>query len=209
MRGGRDVAKGAARGRAPGGRDFRIISSGLRCATTTSAPPSSTLTPPPITAPPPTAGFDTLAAALYGLQRHVGQLATRLSVRDGPQESPPPSYMLYGLPGYGGIPALDLHGAGHVASAPLASSVVVHAEGSTSLSHPSTAVPITQIAFPHSPSPIPNLDDPSRTCCHTMATRTRWGAALPQALLPDLRRQGRSPGMAEQVRPLLPRQAHA
>ena len=130
-------------------------------ATTTSAPPSTAITPPPVTVPPTSAGFDTLAAAIYGLQRQMGQLATRLSVRDGPRESPPPSSMPYGLPGFGGLPAHGLHGAGPVASAPPASAVVVHTEGSTQLPHPSTAVPITQIAFPHSPSPIPNLDDQS------------------------------------------------
>ena len=128
-------------------------------ATTSSVPPSTVLTPPPVTAPPTSASFDTLAAAIYGLQRQMGQLATRLSIRDGPRESPPPSSMPYGLPGFGSISAHSLHGAGPVASAPPASVVVVHTKGASQLPHPSTAVPIMQITFPHSLSPIPNLDD--------------------------------------------------
>lgn len=71
----------------------------------------------------------------------MAEFSTRLSVVE---RNPPVSVAslsapspLYGLPGYGGIPP--------------STSVVVHT------SAPQLPIPITQISFPHSPSPIPAL----------------------------------------------------
>lgn len=68
----------------------------------------------------------------------MGAVATRLSDVEGRPSSStalPPTSFPYGMPGYGGIPPT--------------SSVVVHTTA------PQQPVPITQIAFPPSPSPIP------------------------------------------------------
>lgn len=99
----------------------------------------------------------------------MGQIATRLSVVEG---RPPPattaapatsSVPAYGIPGYGGLPppattaapatssvsAYGMPGYGGLPTAP-AASTIVHAVASRPLS-------ITEIAFPHSPSPIPTV----------------------------------------------------
>lgn len=72
----------------------------------------------------------------------MGQFATRLSAIEGKASAPSPSAgdaPLYGMPGYGGLSA-----------APPASSTVVHTVAGR-------GVPITQIQFPHSPSPLPGM----------------------------------------------------
>ena len=56
---------------------------------------------------------------------------------------PPAAYPTLGMPGYGGIPPQKP-----------SPSVVVHTEA------PHQSVPITQILFPHSPSPISNFQQP-------------------------------------------------
>jgi hypothetical protein len=96
----------------------------------------------------PTGTIDTLTAAIYGLQRQMGQFATRLSEMEahGPSSQGghrAPARPVYGMPGFGGI-----------TSAPPSSSIVVH---TTAASRP---VPITHINFPPSPSPVPSMGDP-------------------------------------------------
>ena len=66
--------------------------------------------------------------------------------------STPPSVPLYGMPGFGGILAI-----------PSTTPSVVHTTGG----NPPT--PITQIPFPHSPSPIPFLGGPSQGAVSTHA----------------------------------------
>ncbi|KAF0921012.1 hypothetical protein E2562_038000 [Oryza meyeriana var. granulata] len=67
------------------------------------------------------------------------------SPSSGSNSGPPPAPVSYGMLGYGGLP-----------SAPATTSVLVH----SAVNHhaiPSAPLPITQIPFPHSPSPIPDL----------------------------------------------------
>lgn len=87
------------------------------------------------------AAIDSLTTAIFGLQRQIGQFATRLSAVEGRSSPSPSEQTPYGLPGYGGIPAL-----------PASTSVIFH---TASISRP---IPITSIPFPHSPSPIPHID---------------------------------------------------
>ncbi|KAG8060620.1 hypothetical protein GUJ93_ZPchr0002g26558 [Zizania palustris] len=139
-----------------------------------SAPP-----PPPSSALPPSSGLptlsgalvtsapsasaiqaaatDVLANAIYDLQWQVSQIASCLPgtraggaggygpyVGAGPSSSPP---YLYGLPGYGVVP-----------SAPSTAAIIVHTTSATQV--PLQPVPITQIQFPPSLSPIPGYSDP-------------------------------------------------
>ncbi|CAN6204174.1 unnamed protein product [Urochloa humidicola] len=129
---------------------------------TTTAPTSAAAAPPPSSSAPPTtsaalvssapaatsvpvAAIDTLTTAIYGLQRQMGQVAARIFDLEGR----PPTDMggsmspLYGMPGYGGLPL-----------APATSSIVVHTSALN------RSVPIHQISFPHSPSPIPPFVEP-------------------------------------------------
>jgi hypothetical protein len=97
-----------------------------------SASPTSPGTPP-----------NTLTAAISGLQRQLGQMAARLSSMEDrlplpPPSGPPSSQLLYGMPGYGGLP-----------SASLTTSTIIHTAPST------RPIPIQPIPFPHSPSPLP------------------------------------------------------
>lgn len=62
--------------------------------------------------PPP----DTLTAAIYGLQRQLGNMVARLSSMEDrlplpPPSGPPPTQPLYDISGYGGLPSapLSLH----------------------------------------------------------------------------------------------------
>jgi len=122
----------------------------------------STTAPLPQTTAPPTTGDssspDPLTAAILGLQRQMGQFATRLSALEGwasssasgPSASGPhPASSPYGMPGYGGIPA-----------APTTGSVVIHTAASAEPQVPSAPLPINQIPFPHSPSPLPTFSSP-------------------------------------------------
>ncbi|XP_066355020.1 uncharacterized protein [Miscanthus floridulus] len=86
----------------------------------------------------------------------MGQFATRLSAMEGRTSPSPagpsslvsPSTALpYGLPGYGGIPPL-----------PTTDSAVVHTAAQGQQSGPPPMLPIHQIPFPHSPSPLPSFD---------------------------------------------------
>ena len=100
---------------------------------------------------------------MTAVNHHLADQAARLSALDGR-----PAFPQFGLLGFGGVPALP------AASAPVISEVAaVSAESavapppSVPLSSPavhgsrppapppSTGVPITQINFPHSPSPLP------------------------------------------------------
>jgi len=84
---------------------------------TTTAPPSTvvssshivttlSLPTPQLQSVEPTAeAFGHLAAAIYAMQRQIGDLSMRMSSVESRPPVPPMSYP-YGLPGYGGIPAL-------------------------------------------------------------------------------------------------------
>jgi hypothetical protein len=110
------------------------------------------------------------------LQRQLGTMAGRLSSMEDhllmPASSgPPPSQLLYGMPGYGGLP-----------SAPLTTSTIIHTAQST------RPLPIHSIPFPHSAitAPIPNV----LAAPPWPARRRRRGnrrAALLQAVVPDAR----------------------
>lgn len=94
----------------------------------------------------------------------MGQFATRLSAVEGHAPPPLPSTgaaPLYGMPGCGGLPA-----------APPSSSTVVHASSSRDL-------PITQIQFPHSPSPIPAAGA-SPSAGHTASEDETEGVDVPR-----------------------------
>lgn len=73
----------------------------------------------------PTAAIDTLTTAIYGLQRQMGQVATRLSAIEGHAPTSSGETPLYGMPGYGGVTA-----------APPAHSTVVHATALPDSDHP-------------------------------------------------------------------------
>ena len=105
--------------------------------------------------------LDTLTTAIYGLQRQMGQLATRMAGGDGrPGSSVHPQSLPFGMPGYGGLP-----------SAPSSGSAIVHP---TMASRP---VPITQISFPPSPSPLPA---PFNTPVYPAAGDPEDGGAVPR-----------------------------
>jgi hypothetical protein len=115
-------------------------------------PPSTTVEP---------SALDMLISSIYGPQRQMGSFATHLSTMEG-HASPsaagssflPPS-MPFGMPGYSAPPPLSS-----------TASTIMHTSAST---HP---LPIHQINFPHSPSPLPNLTGPP--------------PSLPQAHVPDV-----------------------
>ena len=90
--------------------------------TTSATPPSTAVTSavlvttaplavpqPPLTAIP-TDALNALTAAIYGLQRQMGEITTRMAaIESRPSFSAPP-FLSYGLPGYGGIPQLPATG---------------------------------------------------------------------------------------------------
>ena len=105
--------------------------------------------------------LDTLTTAIYGLQRQMGQLATRMAGGDGrPGSSVHPQSLPFGMPGYRGLP-----------SAPSSGSAIVHP---TMASRP---VPITQISFPPSPSLLPA---PFNTPVYPAAGDPEDGGAVPR-----------------------------
>lgn len=157
-------------------------------AATTAAPPIFTTAPAtttaaviattaPLTMPQdasPTEAFNALTAAIYGMQRQMGELSLRLVAVEGRPSSSASSFLPYGLPGYGGIPALP--GTGPVitdvsdvfSAAPFQQTLPAATAAVTTTTAvppfqppppPSTGVPITQISFPHSPSPVPSFSD--------------------------------------------------
>ena len=86
-------------------------------ATTTTTPTSAALVPtaPPAYSQPPSSpaspaeAFNALTAAIYGMQRQLGDLSLRVTALEG-RPSPSSQPFQYGLPGYGGIPALPASG---------------------------------------------------------------------------------------------------
>ena len=117
---------------------------------------------PPASPQTPQEAFNQLTAAIYGMQHQLGALAVRVTALEDRSPAPSAPLPLYGMPGYGGIPPLP------------ATEPVISALGTTPPFHnpyqpqrpqpqlpspppPSTAVPITQISFPPSPSPVPSL----------------------------------------------------
>lgn len=105
--------------------------------------------------------------AIHGLQRQLSHLATRVAGTEEASHmitgsSAPPSVPLYGMPGFGGILVI-----------PSTTPSVVHTTGGN---HPT---PITQIPFPHSPSPIPFLGGPSQGAASIHADHTD-GLGIPR-----------------------------
>jgi len=105
---------------------------------------------------------------LHDVALRVGTLEHRASTSAPPQlpytQSPllpysPPYQLPYGLPGYGGIPSLPSSGPliSEVLPTPSVEAAVVPTTGFAVSRPPQPRVPITQLAFPHSPSPIPSL----------------------------------------------------
>jgi len=103
------------------------------------------------------------------MQRQLGDLSIRVTTLESAAIASPRAPPIYGLPGYGGIPALP-------APATVAPSLGSSSGGVLNLSAPVMQtqqtslpnslppqqvsmpyVPITQISFPHSPLPIPPL----------------------------------------------------
>ncbi|XP_066375364.1 early nodulin-like protein 18 [Miscanthus floridulus] len=133
---------------------------------TTSAPivatTASLLSPTPAAPAFPTEAFNALTTAIYALQRQMGDISLRLAaVERQPSSSGPPVFQ-YGLPGYGGIPALPASRPAILElsfSAPPVPTTGVTTTGALSLppQPPSVGLSITQIPFPHSPSPVPSL----------------------------------------------------
>jgi hypothetical protein len=90
------------------------------------------------------------------MQRQLSNVMSRLSAieeRPATNTTTPP-LLPYGLPGYGGIPfpSGPLGYGGH-AFAPSAASAIVHTTTT------GQGLPITQIPFPHLPSPLPIFTD--------------------------------------------------
>ena len=100
---------------------------------------------------------------MTAVNHHLADQGARLSALDGR-----PAFPQFGLPGFGGVPALPAASAPVISevaaasaesavapppSAPLSSLAVQRSRLPAPL--PSTGVPITQINFPHSPSPLP------------------------------------------------------
>ncbi|XP_021315153.1 lysine-rich arabinogalactan protein 19-like [Sorghum bicolor] len=180
--------------------------------TTTTSPPPTTTTAllnssaagivpssPPAAQPiePTAAAFGNLVAAIYGMQKQISDLSVRMSSMEGRQPSPPQSYP-YGLPGYGGIPALPAPGPAiselfavppfqppqHTSTTPTQSSIA-----SPSMTG---GVPITQISFPHSPSPIPTMS-------------SIMGSAHPPTQPPTAHYTAAQPYVPEPANPIVPR----
>ncbi|XP_066392478.1 uncharacterized protein [Miscanthus floridulus] len=115
---------------------------------------------PPFTAVP-TDALNALTAAIYGLQRQVGDLTTRVAaVESRPVASAPP-LTSRSLPGYGVIPPLSASAS--VILEQLSSQPVLPSQPASTHSAPpamtvsTQPLPITHINFPHSSSPVPSF----------------------------------------------------
>lgn len=116
----------------------------------------------------PTDALNALTAAIYGLQHQVGDLSHRVAVVESWQPMSTSPLLPYGLPGYGGIPQLP-------ASAPMISELITTQPAAPAVVAttappplPSLPLSITQISFPHSPSPVPSfssiMNAPTHPC---------------------------------------------
>jgi len=106
--------------------------------------------------------FNGMTAAMGALQRQVAELSLRVSAIESPPSS---STFQYGLPGYGGLPPPPM--SRPVRELPFSSpapQITLTTQMATSACPgrllappPSQGVPITEISFPPSPSPVPSL----------------------------------------------------
>jgi hypothetical protein len=95
----------------------------------------------------PTSALTALTTAIYDLQRQMGDLATRVAeVEHRPSSSSQP-LLPFGMPGYGGLPPLPPTSPLPILPEPVTTQQVTHP----------LPRPITQIPFPHSPSPVPSI----------------------------------------------------
>jgi hypothetical protein len=106
---------------------------------------------------------------MAAMNHHLADQAGRLSALDGK-----PAFPQFGLPGFGGVPVLPTSttplllapttGIAESSNRVLPSQPQLSAAvgSSGALQAPSTGVPITQINFPHSPSPIPSFGSVSQ-----------------------------------------------
>ncbi|XP_066395761.1 uncharacterized protein [Miscanthus floridulus] len=150
-----------------------IPASTISAMVTTVPPPA----PPPQLTAIPTDALNSLTAAIYGMQRQMGDISSRLAAVEGRSPASAPPFLPYGLPGYGGILQLPASGPiiSEISSGPplmpsvqaSAPPVPASAPVSTQPGQPSMGVPITHINFSHSPSPVtdyvleePEDDDP-------------------------------------------------
>ena len=139
----------------------------------------------------PAEAFNTLTVAIYQIQHQLGDLSLRMAALE--HRSPPVSSPVqYGLPGYGGIPSLpasapiplEVPPVSSTASAPPAQPAHLPATGSLH-PQPSVGVPITQISFPPSPSPVPSMSTILHGGCYT-PQNTALSAATMHCALPHL-----------------------
>ncbi|XP_066351542.1 putative GPI-anchored protein pfl2 [Miscanthus floridulus] len=136
----------------------------------------------PTMATVPLEALNAFTAAIQGLQTQIGdmrlqmgRMATRLAAIEGRPSLSSSMLPQYGLPSYGGIPALPASTgpviselltaqpamASHlplsapVSTSPISASVAAFTQPPPP--PPTQGVPITQILFPHSPSPVSSL----------------------------------------------------
>jgi hypothetical protein len=110
-----------------------------------------------------TNALDALTTAILGMQRQMGDLALRVAaIESTPSGSSSPQPTL-GLPGCGGFPLLPHPVVSEITSTQAPAATLPASSLATLGSivqpqvSPSAPVPITQINFPHSPSPVPSL----------------------------------------------------
>jgi len=151
-------------------------------------------------------GQHQLTTLINSMQRRMGEMSLRLSSVEGAATQfvglpySAPQALPYGMPGYGGIPALPASGpviseimptpslpasaaiaAGSSSSQPAADSSI----GSTP-QPPSTGLPIQSIPFPHSPSPLPTFSSFMGTAVTTSSTVLHQERAHRSQSLPHL-----------------------
>jgi len=103
--------------------------------------------------------FNGMTAAMGALQRQVAELSLRVSAIESPPSS---STFQYGLPGYGGLPpqrpVRELPFSSPAPQITLTTQMATSASPGRMAAQPtSQGVPITEISFPPSPSPVPSL----------------------------------------------------
>ena len=135
------------------------------------------------TPPPPPPSLNSIAEALANIQlqltamnNNIADQGARLSAIDGK-----PAFPRFGMPGFGGIPTLPEVSApvitevmssvasAHTAASPALPQHTAHLpnpQPAPAPSLPPTGVPITQINFPRSPSPIPSFGSVSQPMPH-------------------------------------------
>jgi hypothetical protein len=113
-----------------------------------------------------------MTKALVDLTTAITQMISRAPTPLPPPASTSPTSIPYGMPGYGGIPPLSNPVAPPIPSPPITTTPAPLPSTSTNLPPPTSAlllptstmpIPIHQIAFPHSPSPISGFSEPHHT----------------------------------------------